>query len=148
VQLIARGGYNWTRRYPCRRTGSAFFFKQWGGVRKDKTGRTYRGQTFDEMPSALAVLWFFQMTSQQKITLGEMRASNVRGLLIYCADYQCPQSITAINGLTTSGCPILRTGSSARPAASVVRMSGRIFCLRGWGAVERLRRRHHIARFT
>jgi len=34
----------------CRRSGTAFFFKQWGGVRKDKTGRTYRGQTFDEMP--------------------------------------------------------------------------------------------------
>jgi hypothetical protein len=56
VRLIAKGGYNWARRYPCRRTGSAFFFKQGGGVRKDKTGRTYRGQTFDEMPSALAVL--------------------------------------------------------------------------------------------
>jgi len=29
----------------------------------------------------------------QKITLGEMRASGVRGLLIYCADYQCSHSI-------------------------------------------------------
>jgi hypothetical protein len=29
------------------------------------------------------------MTGQQKITLGEMRASGVRGLLIYCADYKC-----------------------------------------------------------
>jgi protein gp37 len=35
----------------CRRSGAKFFFKQWGGVRKDRTGRTYRGQTFDEMPS-------------------------------------------------------------------------------------------------
>ena len=26
-------------------------------------------------------------TRQQKITLGEMRSSGVRGLLIYCADY-------------------------------------------------------------
>jgi hypothetical protein len=26
---------------------------------------------------------------QQKITLREMRASGVRGLLIYCADYEC-----------------------------------------------------------
>jgi hypothetical protein len=25
----------------------------------------------------------------QKITLGEMRGSGVRGVLIYCADYQC-----------------------------------------------------------
>jgi protein gp37 len=37
----------------CRRSGTAFFFKQWGGVRKDVTGRTYRGQTFDEMPSGV-----------------------------------------------------------------------------------------------
>src|SRR4051812_11231913 len=34
-------------------------------------------------------------TRQQKITLGEMRASGVRGLLIYCADYHCSHS-TAI----------------------------------------------------
>jgi protein gp37 len=36
----------------CRKAGTAFFFKQWGGVRKTSTGRHYRGQTFDEMPSA------------------------------------------------------------------------------------------------
>jgi protein gp37 len=36
----------------CRRTGTAFFFKQWGGVRKDKTGRQYRGRTFGEMTCA------------------------------------------------------------------------------------------------
>lgn len=35
----------------CRSTGTAFFFKQWGGTRKKVTGRTYRDQTFDEMPS-------------------------------------------------------------------------------------------------
>jgi protein gp37 len=34
----------------CREAGTAFFFKQWGGVRKKVTGRTYRDQTFDEMP--------------------------------------------------------------------------------------------------
>jgi hypothetical protein len=34
---------------------------------------------------------------QQKITLGEMRASGVRGLLIYCSDYKCSHS-TAISG--------------------------------------------------
>jgi hypothetical protein len=30
---------------------------------------------------------------QQKITLGEMRSSGVRGLLIYCADYRRSHSI-------------------------------------------------------
>jgi len=34
----------------CRGAGTAFFFKQWGGVRKKTTGRVYRDQTFDEMP--------------------------------------------------------------------------------------------------
>jgi protein gp37 len=34
----------------CRKAQTAFFFKQWGGVRKDRTGRRFRDQTFDEMP--------------------------------------------------------------------------------------------------
>src|SRR5512133_1395784 len=29
------------------------------------------------------------VTRDQKITLGEMRASGVRDLLVYCADYKC-----------------------------------------------------------
>src|SRR6266436_2250051 len=29
------------------------------------------------------------LTRDQKITLGEMRSSGVRGLLVYCADYKC-----------------------------------------------------------
>jgi hypothetical protein len=33
---------------------------------------------------------------QQKITFGEMRASGVRGVLIYCSDYKCSHS-TAIS---------------------------------------------------
>lgn len=34
----------------CRDAHIAFFFKQWGGVRKDRTGRTLNGRTYDEMP--------------------------------------------------------------------------------------------------
>lgn len=34
----------------CRRSGTAFFFKQWGGKNKKATGRTLHGRTFDEMP--------------------------------------------------------------------------------------------------
>lgn len=30
----------------------------------------------------------------QKITLGEMRASGVRGLLVYCSDYKCSHYAT------------------------------------------------------
>lgn len=35
----------------CRRSGTAFFFKQWGGKNKKATGRTYRERTWDEMPA-------------------------------------------------------------------------------------------------
>jgi protein gp37 len=34
----------------CLRHGVPFFFKQWGGVRKDITGRKLHGRTYDEMP--------------------------------------------------------------------------------------------------
>lgn len=34
----------------CRRAETAFFFKQWGGVRKHLTGRELGGKTYDEMP--------------------------------------------------------------------------------------------------
>jgi len=34
----------------CLDSGTAFFFKQWGGVNKKKTGRILNGRTYDEMP--------------------------------------------------------------------------------------------------
>lgn len=37
-------------RDQCRRKGIPFFFKQWGGVRKAKTGRRLEGRTYDEFP--------------------------------------------------------------------------------------------------
>lgn len=37
-------------RDQCQRAAVPFFFKQWGGVRKDLTGRTLDGRTHDEMP--------------------------------------------------------------------------------------------------
>lgn len=36
----------------CRMSGTAFFFKQWGGSRKKAAGRVYRDKIFDEMPRA------------------------------------------------------------------------------------------------
>jgi protein gp37 len=38
----------------CRRQKVPFFFKQWGGVRKDLTGRLLGGRTYDEMPQQIA----------------------------------------------------------------------------------------------
>ena len=38
----------------CRARDVAFFFKQWGGVQKHRSGRTLYGRTFDEMPGLSA----------------------------------------------------------------------------------------------
>lgn len=38
-------------RDQCQRNGVAFFFKQWGGVRKGRNGRILSGHTYDEMPN-------------------------------------------------------------------------------------------------
>lgn len=42
----------WVRsvRDQCRAAEVAYFFKQWGGVRKQETGRTLDGRTYDEFP--------------------------------------------------------------------------------------------------
>jgi protein gp37 len=37
----------------CRRAGTAFFFKQWGGKNKKVAGRLLNGRTYDEMPTTL-----------------------------------------------------------------------------------------------
>jgi len=43
----------WVRsiRDQCRRAGVPFFFKQWGGVQKNRGGRALDGRTCDEMPA-------------------------------------------------------------------------------------------------
>ncbi|WP_250492371.1 MULTISPECIES: phage Gp37/Gp68 family protein [unclassified Caballeronia] len=42
-------------RRQCRTQHTAFFFKQWGGVRKDMTGRLLNGRTYDAMPNRKVV---------------------------------------------------------------------------------------------
>ena len=39
-------------RDQCLAAGTKFFFKQWGGVRKHRTGRLLGGRTWDDMPAA------------------------------------------------------------------------------------------------
>jgi len=41
-------------RNQSRKSKTAFFFKQWGGVRKSKTGRSLQGRTYDEFPARVA----------------------------------------------------------------------------------------------
>jgi protein gp37 len=43
-------------RDQCKQADVAFFFKQWGGVHKKRTGRELEGRTWDEMPEALVTL--------------------------------------------------------------------------------------------
>lgn len=45
----------WARslRRQCRRSKVPFFFKQWGGPVKSKTGRVLDGRTYDEFPRAV-----------------------------------------------------------------------------------------------
>lgn len=43
----------WDIRQQCQEQGVKFFFKQWGGVNKKKTGRELGGRTYDEMPSLI-----------------------------------------------------------------------------------------------
>jgi protein gp37 len=40
-------------RDQCRRAGVSFFFKQWGGRNKKRTGRVLEGRTWDQMPQAI-----------------------------------------------------------------------------------------------
>ena len=35
----------------CEKDGVAFFFKQWGGVNKKKSGRMLDGKTYDGYPN-------------------------------------------------------------------------------------------------
>ncbi len=41
-------------RNQCQEAGVAFFFKQWGGVQKGRTGRALEGRTYDEMPETIS----------------------------------------------------------------------------------------------
>ena len=41
-------------RNQCQEARVAFFFKQWGGINKKKTGRLLEGRTWDEMPKEKA----------------------------------------------------------------------------------------------
>ncbi len=47
---------NWVReiRSACHRSGTAFFFKQWGGRNKKRQGRMLDGKTWDEFPTVSA----------------------------------------------------------------------------------------------
>jgi hypothetical protein len=70
-----------------------------------------------------------------KITFGEMRASGVRDVLIYCRDHRCHHLKISANRWANHQAVVLSEASSAPPAASAVRTCGRHFSAGGWGRV-------------
>lgn len=48
-------------RDQCLESNTPFFFKQWGGTRKKKTGRVLEGRTWDEMPRGKFELFLGQV---------------------------------------------------------------------------------------
>jgi len=57
----------WVRdiRDQCRDAGVAFFFKQWGGVFKSRTGREFEGRTWSQMPDEPRTAWALRPVEHQ-----------------------------------------------------------------------------------
>jgi hypothetical protein len=47
-------------------------------------------------PGGFRLITTDKMKRPQKITLGEVRAMGIRGLLVYCSDYQCSHNVEII----------------------------------------------------
>jgi protein gp37 len=58
-------------REQCAKSGVAFFFKQWGGVRKSATGRTLDGRTYDEVPQRVLTACPPELQRQQMLAQAE-----------------------------------------------------------------------------
>lgn len=65
-------------RNQCRKSDVAFFFKQWGGIRKSETGRRLDGKTYDEFPRRL----------RNKVLPATECATLVARITASCADVQ------------------------------------------------------------
>jgi protein gp37 len=60
----------------CQKAGIPFFFKQWGGTRKGKTGRVLNGRTYDEQPGRSG-----NVMPQRRLRMEMMEESNFRKAL-------------------------------------------------------------------
>jgi protein gp37 len=52
-------------RDQCRDSKVAFFFKQWGGVFKSRTGRELEGRTWNQMPDERRSSWTLRPVEQR-----------------------------------------------------------------------------------
>jgi protein gp37 len=59
----------------CEDADTLFFFKQWGGVHKSKTGRHLNGRTYDEMPERVAAPMPAKAARQQASSRVKNRAA-------------------------------------------------------------------------
>lgn len=66
----------------CRKYGVAFFFKQWGGAQKSKTGRLLNGRTFDEMPHRMEITIPPRKERLQAAARWEEKAASHRNSLV------------------------------------------------------------------
>jgi hypothetical protein len=75
----------------------------------------------------------------QKITFGEMRASGVRDVLVYCRDHHCSHHIRISADFWPDHLRLsdIEDRFVCRSAASVARISDRIFRKAGWVPASR-----------
>lgn len=59
----------------CEEADTLFFFKQWGGVHKSKTGRELNGRTYDEMPERVVATMPAKAARQQASSRIKTRAA-------------------------------------------------------------------------
>jgi hypothetical protein len=64
----------------------------------------------------------------QKITFADMRDQDVRGLLIYCADYRCSHSVAIIGDRWPDDARLSDTEDDTNHAPSACSRTGTTFC--------------------
>ena len=99
---------DWVRaiRDHCLRSDVPFFFKQWGGVFKKKTGRTLDNKTWDQMPKTLLLIPF---SRKERNPMADPKITKIEN--IYFA-HQIENMGTDYNGLVVGWDYLSPTGQS------------------------------------
>jgi protein gp37 len=84
----------------CRKQRVAFFFKQWGGIHKSKTGRTLNGRTYDDMPKRRPIS---MPEKRQRFLFAESYHSKVSHWQSQGVEFQRPQTIKPSERLVSQG---------------------------------------------
>ena len=73
----------------CVARGVPFFFKQWGGVNKKRTGRLLDGRTWDEMPALVSKRHLHDRTSAARCANARTPRAHYRRLLAGSVSTNC-----------------------------------------------------------